>query len=101
MMNMSPFEMMKRISELEKNVNTIYKSTEGMTITGESGAGMVKASINMEGIIKDLEISDEAFAMEDKNALIVLITSAINNAQEKKKGIAQDLIMKAARGEVN
>ena len=56
MMNISPLEMMKRISSLEKNMGSISKYAEGLLVTGESGAGMVKASVNADGMIKELEI---------------------------------------------
>ena len=101
MMNISPLEMMKRISSLEKNMGSISKYAEGLLVTGESGAGMVKASVNADGMIKELEISDEAYALGDKNALSVLIISAINNAQEKKKVELQSLVVKTLQDGAN
>ena len=100
-MTISPFEMMKRLSSLEKNLDVLAKKAEETTIDGESGAGMVKATLNADGTVKDLYISDEVFAMDDKDALIVLIKSAINNASEKKKAYVSSLISQAAQGDIN
>ena len=100
-MTISPFEMMKRISSLEKNLDVLSKKAEETIITGESGAGMVKVTINADGIINDLYIADEVFAMNDKGTLTTLIKSAVNNATEKKKELVKDLISKAAQGDLH
>ncbi len=100
-MTVSPLEMMKRISSLEKNISALSKKAEEMTVTGESGAGMVKVTMNAEGVVKDFYIADEVFAMNDKDTLITLIKSALNNAADKKKMLVTNLITQAAQGDIN
>ena len=100
-MTVSPFEMMKKLSALEKNFDAIAKKTGALTTTGESGAGMVKVTVDPEGAVSDIYISDEVFAMNDKNTLITLIKSAFNNAAEKKKEVVKDVLIKASQDNLN
>ena len=87
--------MMKRISSLEKNIGNLSKYAEELSVTGESGAGMVRATVNADGLIKELEISQEAYDLGDRKALSVLIMSAVNSAQEKKKAELQQVVTRA------
>ncbi len=97
-MNISPLELMKKISELEKNAGELTKRAEGIIVEGESGAGMVKVTLSATGTVKDIFIADEVYSLDSKEALITLLKSAFNNATEKKNGEMQALVTQMAGG---
>ncbi len=82
---MNPFEMMKTMGSLQSQMKTIKEEVAKITATGSAGAGLVEATVNGEFTLQSIKISDSAMAMNDKNALEVLIVSAVNDANEKVK----------------
>ena len=82
---MNPFEMMKTMGSLQSQMKTIKEEVAKITATGSAGAGLVEATVNGEFTLLSIKISDSAMAMNDKNALEVLIVSAVNDANEKVK----------------
>jgi DNA-binding YbaB/EbfC family protein len=69
-----------------------------LTVTGESGGGMVKLSMTCKHEVKSLEIDDSLIG-DDKEMLEDLVIAAFNNAisrvertvQEKFSGLASGL----------
>ena len=82
---MNPFELMKAMGSIQSQMKTIKDELAKLTVTGTSGAGLVEATVNGEFTLQKLTISDAALAMNDKNTLEVLITSAVNDAVSKAK----------------
>ena len=82
---MNPFEMMKTMGSLQSQMKTIKEEVAKITATGSAGAGLVEATVNGEFTLLSIKICDSAMAMNDKNALEVLIVSAVNDANEKVK----------------
>ena len=62
--------------------NNAKKKQAGVHAEGSSGAGMVKVKINGEYKVEDITIEDSVWMMDDKNALRLLLISAVNNALE-------------------
>jgi nucleoid-associated protein EbfC len=75
----------KKIQEMiEKNQEELSRAE----VTGESGAGLVKVTMNGLHIVKDLQISDELMS-ESKEVLQDLVLAAVNNATQKASKLAQ------------
>jgi nucleoid-associated protein EbfC len=69
-------EMQVRMAEMHENLHTI-------TVTGESGAGLVKATATAKGELTGLDIDPSIFRSDDKEVVEDLILAAIKDAQMK------------------
>ncbi len=82
---MNPFEILKNPEKINKYINKMQDEMKQMTASGAAGGDMVKITINGMHNIEKLEISDEAYALGDKETLQVLIIAAFNSAVENLK----------------
>jgi nucleoid-associated protein EbfC len=69
-------EMQTRMAEMHENLNTI-------TVIGESGAGLVKATATAKGELTALDIDPSIFSSDEKEVVEDLILAAIRDAQAK------------------
>jgi DNA-binding YbaB/EbfC family protein len=78
-------EMQVRMAEMQENLQTI-------TVTGESGAGLVKATATAKGELIGLDIDPSIFRSDDKEVVEDLILAAVRDAQIKaQERAAQEL----------
>lgn len=76
-------KMMKQAQEMQAKVTQLQEELETMTVTGESGAGLVKATATAKGELKALDIDPSIFNGDDKEVVEDLILAAIKDAQAK------------------
>ncbi len=76
-------KMMKQAQEMQAKVTELQQELETMTVTGESGAGLVKATATAKGELKGLDIDPSIFNGDDKEVVEDLILAAIKDAQAK------------------
>ncbi|WP_243611358.1 YbaB/EbfC family nucleoid-associated protein [Shimia aestuarii] len=76
-------KMMKQAQEMQAKVTELQEELETMTVTGESGAGLVKATATAKGELKGLDIDPSIFNGDDKEVVEDLILAAIKDAQAK------------------
>jgi len=69
-----------------------------MTVTGESGAGLVKATSTVKGELTGLDIDSSIFNGDDKEVVEDLILAAIKDAQQKAQAKAQEEMSKLTEG---
>lgn len=93
---MNPFEMMKNMKDLQKNVDEMRSQLETIFATGTSGAGMVEITINGKYNITDIIIDKTIVDPEDVNTLQVLIAAAFNSASENLQKKLQEESAKMA-----
>ncbi len=93
---MNPFEMMKNMKDLQKNVDEMKSQLETIFATGTSGAGMVEITINGKYNITDIIIDKTIVDPEDVNTLQVLIAAAFNSASENLQKKLQEESAKMA-----
>ncbi len=74
-------KMMKAAKEMQDRVTTLQEELKEMTVTGESGAGLVKATATAKGELKGLDIDPSIFSADDKEVVEDLILAAIKEAQ--------------------
>ena len=67
-------------------------------VTGESGAGLVKAVATAKGELKALDIDPSIFNGDDKEVVEDLILAAIKDAQGKATDRAQEEMGKLTEG---
>ena len=76
-------KMMKQAQEMQAKVTSLQEELETMTVIGESGAGLVKATATAKGELKALDIDPSIFNGDDKEVVEDLILAAIKDAQAK------------------
>lgn len=84
--NMS--NMLKQAQQVQKQIEDVQNELDDLNINGESGGGMVKATVNGKMELLNLDLQNEIFE-EDKDLIEDLIISAINNAMIKAQEESQ------------
>ena len=84
--NMS--NMLKQAQQVQKQIEDVQNELDDLNINGESGGGMVKATVNGKMDLLNLDLQNEIFE-EDKDLIEDLIISAINNAMTKAQEESQ------------
>ena len=90
--------LMKQAQQMQENLAKAQEAVKAIQVTGESGAGLVKVTLNGRHEARRVEI-DPSLLSEDKEVLEDLIAAAITDAagrvekaqQEKMAGLASGL----------
>lgn len=83
-------KMMGKLGELKDKMNEAREKLEQLRITGESGAGMVKATVNGNKKLMGLEIDPSLLSPQEAVMLRDLIVAAVNDAQAKAEQTAAE-----------
>jgi DNA-binding YbaB/EbfC family protein len=75
--------MMKKAKEMQDQMGQMQEDLASITVTGESGAGLVKATATAKGELTALDIDPSIFNGDDKEVVEDLILAAIKDAQQK------------------
>ncbi|MEP5169856.1 MAG: YbaB/EbfC family nucleoid-associated protein [Shimia thalassica] len=89
-------KMMKQAQEAQAKMAQMQEDLNNVTVTGESGAGLVKATATAKGELKALDIDPSIFNGDDKEVVEDLILAAIKDAQTKATERAQEEMQKIA-----
>lgn len=95
-------QLMKQAQQMQADMQKAQEEMGNLTVTGESGGGMVKITMTCKHEIRSLEI-DDALVGDDKDMLEDLIIAAFNDSvrrvektvQEKFSGMASGLSLPA------
>ncbi|WP_323763680.1 YbaB/EbfC family nucleoid-associated protein [Marinovum sp.] len=82
--------MMKKAQQMQAKMTELQDNLHAMTVTGESGAGLVKATASAKGELKGLDIDPSIFNGDDKEVVEDLILAAIKDAQQRAAQKAED-----------
>jgi len=83
-------KMMKSAQELQGKMTQMQDELHNVMVTGESGAGLVKATASAKGELKSLDIDPSIFNGDDKEVVEDLILAAVKDAQAKATEKAQE-----------
>jgi len=72
--------MMGKIKEAQARLKQMKENLVHITVTGESGGGMVKATVNGNRQVLKIEIEESLVKPEDKDIIQDLIVAAVNKA---------------------
>lgn len=75
-------QMMQQAQKMQENLKRAQDEIARMEVTGESGAGMVKVTLDGRHQARKVEINPAALG-EDKEFLEDLVAAAINDAAQK------------------
>ena len=90
-------KIIDKAKELEERMKESQERIKNISDEGSSGSNSVKVTLNGEGEMIKILISDEILK-EDKSILEDLILAAHNNAKEKLKSKTTEEISKATGG---
>lgn len=76
-------KMMKQAQEMQSKMTQLQEDLKAMTVIGESGAGLVKATATAKGELIGLDIDPTIFDPNEKEVVEDLILAAIKDAQTK------------------
>ncbi|GGC15722.1 nucleoid-associated protein YbaB [Marivita lacus] len=91
-------KMMKAAQEMQGKMAQMQEDLASLTVTGESGAGLVKATATAKGELTGLDIDPSIFNGDDKEVVEDLILAAIKDAQQKAQAKAQEEMAKLTEG---
>jgi len=91
-------KMMKTAQEMQGKMAQMQEEMHSIIVTGESGAGLVKATATAKGELTSLDIDPSIFSGDDKEVVEDLILAAIKDAQQKASERAQEEMAKLTRG---
>ena len=83
-------KMMKSAQDLQSKMTEMQDELHNVMVTGESGAGLVKATASAKGELKALDIDPSIFNGDDKEVVEDLILAAVKDAQTKATEKAQE-----------
>ena len=90
--------MMKKAQETQTKMGEMQDALSAITVTGESGAGLVKATATAKGELVGLDIDPSIFVPSEKEMAEDLILAAIKDAQARASERSQQEMGKMAEG---
>lgn len=91
-------KMMKAAQEMQQKMAALQEEMHRITVEGESGAGLVRATCTVKGELKALDIDPSIFNADDKEVVEDLILAAIKDAQAKAGDRAKEEMGKITEG---
>ena len=90
--------MMKKAKEMQSKMEQMQHDLNSVTVVGESGAGLVKATATAKGDLTALDIDPSIFNSDDKEVVEDLILAAIKDAQAKAAEKSEEEMGKMTKG---
>ncbi|NIA21190.1 MAG: YbaB/EbfC family nucleoid-associated protein [Anaerolineaceae bacterium] len=90
--------MLKKVQQMQKQMQEAKQSLEDRQVEGRSGGGMVTVTTNGRGEILSLKISPEVVDPEKVELLEDLVRAAVRQTNEQSRKLIKDEIGKAVGG---
>ncbi|WP_323717321.1 YbaB/EbfC family nucleoid-associated protein [Paracoccus aminovorans] len=90
-------KMMEAAQQMQTKMAEMQEELTRLTVTGESGAGLVKATATAKGELTALDIDPSIFKAEDKEVVEDLILAAIKDAQRRAQDRAAEEMARLTR----
>jgi nucleoid-associated protein EbfC len=90
--------MMGKMKEIQARMKTAQDSLGTLSATGESGAGLVRVTVNGLKQLTRLEIDPSLLVPDDREMLQDLVVAATNKAQEAIDPKIKDHLRQATEG---
>ena len=91
-------KVMKAAQDMQAKMAEMQEGLASITVTGESGAGLVKATATAKGELTGLSIDPSIFDPEQKEVVEDLILAAIRDVQARATARAQQEMQRMAEG---
>jgi len=90
-------DLMKQAQAMQEKMQRMQEDVAKMEVTGESGAGLVKITMNGRHDVRNVTI-DSSLLTEDKEILEDLIAAAVNDAVRKVEHSSQEHMQQLTGG---
>lgn len=90
-------QLMRQAQQVQDNLKRAQDEVAKLEVTGESGAGMVRVTLDGKHQARRVEIAPAAMS-EDKEFLEDLIAAAINDASQKLDVLSKEKMAAATGG---
>lgn len=80
---MDMMKMMQQAKQMQDKMQQMQADLENVAVTGQSGGGMVTATMTCKGAMKSVKIAPEVMDPTDPEMLEDLIVAACNDAKAK------------------
>jgi len=91
-------KMMGKVKEMQSRMKEAQDNLEKISVTGEAGAGMVKATANGKKKLMALDIEATLLSSNDKILVQDLVIAAVNKAMEEADIKAKEELKKSTEG---
>jgi DNA-binding YbaB/EbfC family protein len=92
-------EMMKQVQAMQSRMEGVQAKLGQATVTGQSGGGLVKVTLNGKGVMTGLAIDASLLRPEEKEIVEDLIVAAYSEAKAKAEAMMSEE-MKSVTGGV-
>jgi len=95
------FDMMKMMGKMKEVQARLKEAQDNLTllkVSGESGGGMVKATVNGKRQLIALDIDAAILKAEDKTIIQDLVIAAVNKASDDAEVQAKEQLKKSTEG---
>ena len=95
------FDMMKmmgKMKEVQARMKEAQDNLVNIKAQGESGGGMIKATVNGKKLLVALDIDPSLLKSDDKVILQDLVIAAVNKASEEAEILAKEKLRKSTEG---
>ena len=90
--------LMKQAQEMQTKMQEMQDRLADVEITGESGAGMVRVTLNGKSEMRGIKIDPSLFNSEDAEVVEDLIMAAFNDAKGKAEQHMQEQMAEVTGG---
>jgi DNA-binding YbaB/EbfC family protein len=91
-------KMMGKMKEVQARLKEAQDNLVHIRATGESGGGMVKATVNGKKQLVTLDIDPSIIKPDDKIIVQDLVVAAVNKAMEEAEVLAKESLRKSTEG---
>jgi DNA-binding YbaB/EbfC family protein len=91
-------KIMKQAQEMQSRMSDVQDRLDAIEVTGEAGAGLVKATATAKGQLRALSIDPSLFVPEEREVVEDLIVAAVQDAQARAMVAAQEEMAKITEG---
>ncbi len=95
---MDMMKMMGKVKEMQARLKEAQDNLDKITVTGEAGAGMVKATVNGKKKLLSIEIDGSICNANDKILAQDLVVAAVNKAMDDAEIRAKEELKKSTDG---
>ena len=90
--------MMGKMKEVQAKLKEAQDKLKDITVTAESGAGLVKATANGQRLLLNIEIDESIMNVSDREMVNDLVVAAVNKAMQMATERAQEEMKKNTEG---
>ncbi len=83
-------DIMKQVSTMQARMGDMQKKLEGLSVTGQSGGGLVKVVMNGKSSVQSISIDPSLMKPDEREILEDLLVAALNDAKSKAEVLAAE-----------